>query len=222
MLMPRVFRTIWGDISPNVDVFPVGFVAFVYGFIYFLPGRFFFRVFHGDDGPIEWLQVVVLGVAVIFSLASAWRVRRRLRCWQAWAWVGLALMCFLLLAEEISWGERLMPAISNSTLKQINVQGETNLHNLQGINSLLHLSYILFGIGLGYVGWRFFPGIDCLPPRSLSLYFLPLALFAAYLDLSWFANLERIRNDQEVFEFLAFVGLAVNGWRGFVAPSKIT
>ena len=218
--MARTIRTPWGEITPAVDVFPLGVVLFVYGVIYFLPGRVFFHVFHGDDGPIEWCQVLALAAATILSTATAWRRRRRIAVWQVWAWLLLAVVCGLLLMEEISWGERLLPALSNHAVQGLNVQHETNIHNLKGVNSLMHFSYIVFGLVLGYGGWKLLPRVECLPPQALSLYFLPLALFAAYLDLSWITNLERIRDDQELFEFLAYLGLAVNGWRGVRLPLK--
>ena len=212
--MARIYRTPWGEIRPSVDVVPVLIVLISYGLIYFLPGHFFARIFHGDDGPVEWLQVLALVVAALASTIAAWRGRRHARPVQVCGWLLLALACLLLAGEEISWGQRLLSGVSNPALQGLNVQGETNLHNIKGVNSLMHVSYIVFGLGLGFAGWRFLPRLACLPPRELSLYFLPLALFAAYLDVSWLTNLERIRNDQELFEFLAYLGLAVNGCRG--------
>jgi hypothetical protein len=53
------------------------------------------------------------------------------------------------------------------------------------------------------------------PSRWLSLYFLPVALFYAYFDLSWITRAERIRNDQEVFELLLSLGLALHAWNGW-------
>jgi hypothetical protein len=209
--MSRIIRTPWGELRPYVDMAPVWIILVSYGLVYFLPGRLFYMIFHGDDGPIEWAQVLALFVA---SLASAAALVRRARCrgGAGWiSWLVMLVLCLFLLGEEISWGERLFGLV-NPALQSVNVQGETNLHNLQGLNSLMHASYVVFGLVLGYVGWRLFPGIPCLPPRELSLYFLPLALFAAYLDLSWISNLERIRNDQEIFEFVAYLGLAVNGF----------
>lgn len=212
--MARIYRTPWGEIRPSVDVVPVLIVLISYGFIYFLPAHLFTWIFHGDDGPIEWLQVLALVVAAITSSLAAWRSGRRAGAVQTGAWVLLAVACVLQTGEEISWGQRLLSGVANPALQNLNVQGETNLHNLKGVNSLMHVSYIVFGLGLGFAGWRFLPRLACLPPRELSLYFLPLALFAAYLDLSWLTNLERIRDDQELFEFLAYLGLAVNGCRG--------
>jgi hypothetical protein len=71
----------------------------------------------------------------------------------------------------------------------------------------MHFGFIFFGLLFGWAGWRLLPGIDALPARWYSLWFLPVALFYAYFDLSWITHADRIRNDQEAIELMMAVGL---------------
>ena len=63
------------------------------------------------------------------------------------------------------------------------------------------------GVFLGWLGWRFFPAIDAFPARRFSLYFLIVASFYFYWDVSWITHGDRIRNDQEAIELLMALGL---------------
>lgn len=64
---------------------------------------------------------------------------------------GTGINLFFVAGEEISWGERVF-GIGADSLRHINAQGESNLHNSQFIQDhLLHSSFIL--LGLFSVGW---------------------------------------------------------------------
>ena len=63
------------------------------------------------------------------------------------------------------------------------------------------------GVFLGWLGWRFFPTIEAFPARRFSLYFLIVATFYFYWDVSWITHGDRIRNDQEAIELLMALGL---------------
>ena len=38
---------------------------------------------------------------------------------------------------------------------------------------------------VGWIGWKIWPNIDALPAKRYSLYFLLVALFYFYFDISW-------------------------------------
>ena len=95
-----------------------------------------------------------------------------------------------------------------NSIAELNVQGETNLHNLPFFHhNLLDLTFILSSLFLGWLGWRKWPNIKALPGKNLSLYFLFVALFYFYFDISWASTISQIRNDQEIFEVLFSSGL---------------
>ena len=121
-------------------------------------------------------------------------------------WIILTVFCFYVAGEEISWAERLT-SFGLDSIKGINVQGETNIHNLKGLNNYLHFSFISTGILFGWIGWKVWPDIEALPGKKFSLFFLIVAAFYTYFDLSWITLGSRIRNDQEVIEFLMSSGL---------------
>ena len=113
----------------------------------------------------------------------------------------------MIAGEEISWGERLT-GIGINTISSLNVQGETNFHNLPFFhNYLLDPVFEVSCIFLGWYGWRRFKNFDALPGKEMSLYFLFVALFYFYFDISWASTTEQIRNDQEIFEFLLSSGI---------------
>jgi len=201
----RVVRTPWGEVRAWVELAPLLYLLVLYGIVYFLPFGVFELWRKGEDGPAEWLQFLAYGGACLYSFKVAWSRRSR-GGFPFWSWLVLAIFCFLLAGEEISWGERLT-GIGLEAIRNINAQEETTVHNIPAVQGFMHFAFIFFGLLFGYAGWRWFPRIDALPARRFSLYFLPVALFYTYWDLSWITHGERIRNDQEAIELLMALGL---------------
>ena len=130
-------------------------------------------------------------------------------------WLIFSIFCFLISAEEISWGERITGFTLNS-ISDLSIQGETNFHNLPFFHNVLldPLLHVLC-IFLGWVGWRKWPSLNSLPSRKYSLFFLLVSLFFAYYDISWASTVPHIRNDQEIFEFLLSTGIFLHFWDNF-------
>ncbi len=206
---PRILRTPWGELRPLVDLRPLWYVLLLYGVVWFLPRPVFEFWRKGEDGPAEWIQFFSYAGACGASLLVAWRRRARPFSIACLGWWLLALFCFLMAAEEISWGERLT-GLGIEAIRDINAQQETTIHNIPAVQSLMHFGFIAFGLLFGWAGWRFLPAIDALPSRWYSLWFLPVALFYAYFDLSWITHADRIRNDQEAIELMMAVGLLLH------------
>jgi len=207
----RVIRTPWGELRPQVDMLPVLYLLVLYGLVWFLPfGAFeFWR--KGEDGPAEWLQFLGYAGASLGAWLVVWRRRHQGVSIALLAWVALALFCLLIAGEEISWGERIL-GFSLPDVQALNAQKETNVHNIRGIQNYMHFAFISFNLLFGYLGWRFFPRIDAFPARRFSLYFLPVALFYTWFDISWITRGQRIRNDQEAIELMMAFGLLLHSW----------
>ena len=210
---PRLIQTPWGALQPQVDLFPLRFLLIYYGLVYFLPFGIFGWLLN-EDGIAEWAQFALYVGALLFSLQLLWRRRAdaargfRSRAGLQWlGWLLLALLFFFIAGEEISWGERIT-RLGVEWIRQINTQQETNLHNIAPLQhaGLLHSPFIVLGLLAGWFGWRRAAGWSFAPPQRLSLYFLPVALFYTYFDLSKLSHGVRIRNDQELFEFLFALG----------------
>ncbi len=218
--MPKKIKTPWGEITPEVSLFPIYYLLFIYCFIYILPfgrdiiGISWFDWLRSEDGPLEWIQFIEYAVSSLLALLIYLK-RKRKRDIDSIIWLLIAFLSFVIAGEEISWGERIT-GIGISSISSINVQGETNFHNLPFFhNYLLDPIFEISCIFLGWFGWRRFKRIKALPNKDLSLYFLSVALFYFYFDVSWASTTQQIRNDQEIFEFLLATGIFIHCCRNF-------
>ena len=213
-------RTPWGSIFPKVSLFPIYYLIFIYGFVYILPfgknfiGSTWFDLLKKEDGPLEWLQFSQFFISSIMGLFIFYKSKKK-RSMNSLIWLCFSIFCFLISAEEISWGERIT-GFTLSSISDLSIQGETNFHNLPFFHNVLldPLLHVLC-IFLGWVGWRKWPNLSSLPSRKYSLFFLLVSLFFAYYDISWASTVPHIRNDQEIFEFLLSTGIFLHFWDNF-------
>ena len=210
-------KTPWGSIYSKVNLFPIYYLIFVYGFIYILPfgerlvGSPWFYFLKKEDGILESLQFFQYFISSLLGLFIFYKIKKK-KSLNSIIWLVLSSACFFIAAEEISWAERLT-GFSLDAITEVSLQGETNLHNLPFFHNylldpLLQLGCIFFG----WIGWRKWPYLTSLPSKKLSLYFLLVALFFAYYDLSWASTVEHIRDDTEIFEFLLSSGIFLHFW----------
>ena len=221
-------KTPWGSIFSKVSLFPIYYLIFIYGFVYILPfgkslvGTTWFDLLKKEDGPLEWLQFSQFFISSIMGFFIFYKSKKK-RSMNSLIWLIFSIFCFLISAEEISWGERITGFTLNS-ISDLSIQGETNFHNLPFFHNVLldPLLHVLC-IFLGWVGWRKWPNLSSLPSRKYSLFFLLVSLFFAYYDLSWASTIPHIRNDQEIFEFLLSTGIFLHFWQNFkllIKPKK--
>ena len=218
--MSNDIKTPFGKITPGVSLFPIYYLLFIYGFVYILPygrdliGISWFDWLRSEDGPLEWIQFIEYAISSILALLIYVRTKRKKNI-NSIIWLLIALLSFVIAGEEISWGERIT-GIGINSISDINVQGETNFHNLPFFhNYLLDPIFEISCIFLGWFGWRKFKNIKAFPSKDLSLYFLFVALFYFYFDLSWASTTQQIRNDQEIFEFLLSTGIFLHCYENF-------
>jgi hypothetical protein len=81
---------------------------------------------------IEWIEAIFWLFACTLYL-TLFVLKVRSNKWDAmYSWfLFLALLCFVALGEETSWGQQLFGFDSADYIHQINKQRETNLHNLK-------------------------------------------------------------------------------------------
>ena len=210
--MTKEIKTPWGKIIPEVSLFPIYYLIFIYCFAYILPyGKFFIGIswfdwLRSEDGPLEWIQFIEYASSSLLAFIIFLKKRNKKEI-NSIIWIFLACLLFLIAGEEISWGESLT-GIGITSISNLNVQGETNFHNLPFFhNYLLDPVFEITCIFLGWFGWRRFTKLNYLPDKYLSLFFLFVALFYFYFDVSWASTTQQIRNDQEIFEFLLSTGI---------------
>jgi hypothetical protein len=149
-----------------------GFLLLMY---YLLHGR------PGVEGILENITTAFLIVSAILLIISAFRFRQKysvpaLRKGAFLSLVIFSLLLLLLAGEEISWGQHFFGFESSHVFKEINFQGETNVHNL--FNPFFPVVYPVAGFifFIAYwILWTFRKGKDFflfnlfMPPRSLFI-----------------------------------------------------
>ncbi len=216
----KSIKTPWGEISPEVNLFPIYYILFIYGFVYILPygeniiGLTWFDLLKLEDGPLEWLQFSEYLISSIFGIFIYLKNKNK-NTRNSFIWLILSAFCFIVAAEEISWGERIT-GLSLNSLTEISIQSETNLHNLPFFHNFF-LDPILIAICIlfGWIGWRKWPYLNSIPNKKLSLFFLITALYIFYYEISWASTVEHIRNDLEIYEFLLSTGIFLHFWNNF-------
>ena len=91
-----------------------------------------------EDLVVEDITFVALFAASVLSVLLARRTHRdRQSALATWFFVALAAGLLVVAMEEISWGQWLFFFKTPGSWKAINRQGETNLHNLDGLWGLV-------------------------------------------------------------------------------------
>lgn len=107
----------------------------------------------GENGAYETIQAVILVVALIVAILTLFKMNKSNK-WLV-SWVSLsALCCFYVAGEEISWGQHILQWNTPDYWKNLNDQGETNLHNTT--SWLDQKPRLLLSIGV-YVGGIILP-----------------------------------------------------------------
>jgi uncharacterized membrane protein len=99
--------------------------------------------FGGEDGVTEWWSVATYLAGAAMAGATGWRLRGTGHPRLALFHAVLAASLLVGAMEEISWGQRLFDWATPAALSEINEQGETTLHNLESVDSVI--SGVLFG-----------------------------------------------------------------------------
>ena len=89
------------------------------------------RLLFGEGGLVEWSQVVVL----VGAIRTAWVIGSGLKthlpvAWPSWMYRGLAVLLGFLLMEELAWGQVIFGWQTPESIRVMNAQEETTLHNL--------------------------------------------------------------------------------------------
>ena len=221
----KAIKTPWGKLSPEVNLFPIYYLFFIYGFIYILPfgenivGSTWFNLLKLEDGPLEWLQFAEYFICSIFGILIFTNSQKK-NSKDSFIWLILSAFTFFISAEEISWGERIT-GFSLRSLTEISIQSETNLHNLPFFhNYFLDPILIIICILFGWIGWRKWPYLTSIPSKRLSLFFLITALYIFYYEISWASTVPHIRNDLEIYEFLLSTGIFLHFWNNLKLSIK--
>jgi hypothetical protein len=129
------------------EILIFGFILLLHtaGIIIFYKNPGFFRErYIVEDGPIEWLTVAGLLIGMFVCFYRSFTNFRKRNILFHITTIGLGLLLFFVAGEEISWGQRIFNIQSSEYFTQNNLQGETNLHNLE-INGV-KLNKVVFSV----------------------------------------------------------------------------
>ena len=184
-----------------------------------------------EDGPIETISAVLFGVSSLCFLFAAMRcnfLRDKKEFPRYFMIISWAVLMFIFMGEEISWGQRILGIDTFETLAQINKQKEMNFHNIEFVNTFLGgkyraLSLMMFLTGLifpliaiTHKGKRFF--------QELAFPVAPLCYWLIFVGAYFYAKYYYpiIGNDAaEVREFLMSIGMVCFSLHGAIKPDAL-
>lgn len=104
-----------------------------------------YKWFTGEDRFAENLQVGFYALTLVLSLVITRRLWKTGQKGTAFLYFGLILGLVFMIGEELSWGQRMLGVETPESLKAINKQQETNLHNIYGVGDTFKWIQLLVG-----------------------------------------------------------------------------
>jgi tetratricopeptide (TPR) repeat protein len=176
-----------------------------------------------EDMVGEWAQVFLFTATMLLSIGVA-RYKSSYRLFFA----VLALACFYVIGEEISWGQRIFNLTTPEFFETHNLQNETNLHNFftgpisttlkQSLEYLIALGLVVYGLLyplLITARWKLALWFNNNGLPYPPLYLWPFFVLSAYLELG-FINF----NEAEIAEILIPLALAIMATNYLLALRK--
>ncbi len=105
-----------------------------------------------ENGPVEVITFLVLTIGGLYGLNLSWKLHRKgehIGYVLFYAVFSLGILFTGL--EEIAWGQQFWGFETPGAFKELNMQGETTLHNLPGFHGHTEVFRLLFGVG-GLIG----------------------------------------------------------------------
>lgn len=171
--------------------------------------------FHREGGFHELTQFGIMTAAFILCIITLVKMERKKNIWLT-AWIVLAALgCFYVAIEEISWGQSFFQWQTPDIFKEINNQGESNIHNTSRLFN--HIPRYILMVGI-VVGGLLLPLIHLInskwlphkfniiyPPAILSITTITFVIITAgnklskmYLDTKMFTRSSEV---EEIFMF---------------------
>lgn len=135
-----------------------------------------------ENRPVEILTFAVLLVAGIYGLRLSLRMRNnRENIFYCGFYFVFSLGLILTAMEEIAWGQQFWDFKTPAAFQEINMQGETTIHNIRGLHGNTEYFRLIFGLG-GLIGIWFALKhrlSKIAPPLILLTWFLVIAAHAS-------------------------------------------
>lgn len=171
----------------------------------------------------EWCQTYFFLAASILSVGVV-RQDSRYR----WFFVAFTLAALYVVLEEISWGQRIFGFATPEFLREHNLQGEANLHNIfAGPYSTLLKDALSIAVAAGLVAygllfplalslrWRIANYLDSKGVAAPPLVLWPMFTVAAYLELKPLSF-----NEAEIAELLIAMAVALTALHYYFGTTR--
>lgn len=171
----------------------------------------------------EWCQTYFFLAASLISVRVAVQNTR-----YRWFFVLFTLAALYVVLEEISWGQRIFGFATPEFLKEHNLQGEANLHNIfTGPYSTLLKDSLSVAVAAGLVAygllyplglsmrWRIACFLDAKGVAAPPLVLWPLFVVAAYFELKPLSF-----NEAEIAELLVAMAVAATALHYYFAITR--
>ena len=96
-----------------------------------------------EDGPVETIQNLIILTIVALCLSESWSANAIKNTRRFYLFLLVSVIFLFIGMEEISWGQRILNTQTPDKLSAVNVQNETNFHNIGILNQLQIVVYIL-------------------------------------------------------------------------------
>lgn len=125
-------------------------------FIYWISPTIY-HYLQGEDGLVEYATFLVFLLSSLITFYSLKFVKQlpfkgNWRSILQLVFIGFALFWFVIAGEEISWGQRILGIDTPEKIRDVNTQGELNLHNNAFLFSYVYFGYFLANV-YGLVSW---------------------------------------------------------------------
>ncbi len=209
---------------------PVWLLAFVTAFWLYYPSLYYY--FKVEDSAIEYLTFIAYLAAVFFGLRSLGIIIKdsgisgKTKFIYAFLYILITIGSFVIAAEEISWGQRIIGFRTPQDLAFQNQQKEFNFHNSQQFMIYIYHIFALLTF-CGASGWvwaklaiKYFPKsvISKLlkffsPPWYTVNFFLLMFIFSVTRLIQAIPELSNY--PEETLEFILGAGIAITVYLSF-------
>lgn len=210
----------------NLSIGMTVFISFIVpalvcltGVVTALLGKEAYKWFTDEDQVAENLQVLFLTLALVLCFVVMRRIWKAGYRVIALLYLALGLGIFFLTGEEISWGQRIFGWQTSESMRAINKQGETNIHNLESVRFVFKWIVVTigaFGLFLPLIVVR---SKALAPYREVTSLVVPHYTFLPYFAIIFLwklqANLYRppkkfyfvVEQYSEVIELVLYIAL---------------
>lgn len=202
----------------KIGVFTLPLILTLIAFFIYIRNNQFFRIIVEDDHLVEYSQFFLLlfsSVICLFLRKYWWSKERLLGI----LFLLLAIGCFFVAGEEISWGQRLLGIETPEQLAEINMQEEMTIHNIGFIFGYVYRAYMLIGF-VGSTTWLFFRLLKkhiSVKVKRILANIVPDWYLSPYFAVAFFYNYERFYLNprtgealwEEPMELLLILGITI-------------